>query len=276
MPAETFTILWDALPMALFAALVAIGATLAIEHWGGTLGGLLGTIPSTIVPASLGLFAQSPGVDAYAEAMDLVPVGMFLNVLFLYVWRVVPPRLPRCSMTSALSLMTIISLMFWFLGALVLVFLGEFLSQHFSVFYYGLVVTGMMLLLGIWGCRHNPASPKGHRKVGLFTLLVRGCLAASAIALSILIAAKGGSFWAGVVSVFPAIFLTTMVSLWFSQGRTVSAGAIGPMMLGANSISVYALLAHFTLPAFGLVLGAMLAWLSSIVLISLPAWLWLR
>ena len=42
----------------IFAALVAIGATVAIERLGGRLGGILGSIPTTIVPASLGFFLQ--------------------------------------------------------------------------------------------------------------------------------------------------------------------------------------------------------------------------
>ena len=40
----------------IFAALVAIGATVAIERLGGRIGGVLGSIPTTIVPASLGFF----------------------------------------------------------------------------------------------------------------------------------------------------------------------------------------------------------------------------
>tara|TARA_B100000676_G_scaffold305932_1_gene361118 strand:+ start:193 stop:1032 length:840 start_codon:yes stop_codon:yes gene_type:complete len=273
---ENMQIWLQALPMAAFAGAVAIGATMAIERWGGTIGGLLGTIPSTIIPASLGLYMQSPSIEAYAQAMDLVPAGMLLNVLFLFAWRIVPPRLPFASLSLALSAMTLISLSFWLFGALILVRVGEWWLGHYSTFFYGLMVTFVMLALGIWSCVRNPPSPKGQRKVGLLTLLARGLLAAGAIALTIYIGAQGDSFVAGVVSVFPAIFLTTMASLWVSQGRAVPAGAIGPMMLGANSISVYALIAHFTLPALGLATGALLAWLASIILISVPAWLWLR
>ena len=42
---------------AFFAGLVATGVTLAIERWGGLLGGVLGTVPSTIVPAAAGMQA---------------------------------------------------------------------------------------------------------------------------------------------------------------------------------------------------------------------------
>ena len=40
----------------IFAALVAVAATVAIERLGGRLGGVIGSIPTTIVPASLGFF----------------------------------------------------------------------------------------------------------------------------------------------------------------------------------------------------------------------------
>ena len=39
---------------ATFAGVVATLVTIAIEKFGGTLGGVLGTIPTTIVPASYG------------------------------------------------------------------------------------------------------------------------------------------------------------------------------------------------------------------------------
>ena len=43
---------------------VAILVTLAIERFGGRLGGILGTIPTTIVPASWGLwFGGQMGTD---------------------------------------------------------------------------------------------------------------------------------------------------------------------------------------------------------------------
>ena len=37
---------------AFFAGLVAILATVAIEKYGGVIGGIFGTVPTTIVPAA--------------------------------------------------------------------------------------------------------------------------------------------------------------------------------------------------------------------------------
>ena len=76
---------------------VAILVTLAIERFGGRLGGILGTIPTTIVPASWGLwFGGQMGTDgqkAFEMALFAAPAGMALNALFLGLWRILPQRL---------------------------------------------------------------------------------------------------------------------------------------------------------------------------------------
>ena len=74
------------------AALAAILVTLAIERLGGQLGGILGTLPLTVVPASLGLFHADPRADVFSTAMSAIPLGMLLNVAFLGVWRGWPIR----------------------------------------------------------------------------------------------------------------------------------------------------------------------------------------
>ena len=74
---------------------------------------------------------------------------------------------------------------------------------------------------------------------------------------------------------FPAIYLTTMCSLWIAHGESVGAGAIGPMMLGGASVSTYAWFAAWWLPAFGPIAGTLAAWIVSVSLITVPSWLWL-
>ena len=77
---------------ALFAGLVATCVTLAIERWGGLVGGVLGTVPSTIVPAAAGMYLAGNEVEMI-ESMAIVPLGMLVNGLFLSVWVVLPSRL---------------------------------------------------------------------------------------------------------------------------------------------------------------------------------------
>jgi hypothetical protein len=107
-------------------------------------------------------------------------------------------------------------------------------------------------------------------------LVGRGVLAAAAIGLAVALATVAGPVIAGIISIFPAIFLTTMVGLWISQGEAVPVGAVGPMMLGSTSVSAFALLAATLMPLVGPGPGAVLAWLGSVLLVTLPAWLFLE
>ena len=100
-------------------------------------------------------------------------------------------------------------------------------------------------------------------------------LAAAAIGISVWMAGLGVVLLAGIASVFPAIFLTTMVSVWISQGEAVQAGAIGPLMLGSASVSLYAIACAFSIPALGIWVGVSAAWLLAVGSISIPAWVWL-
>jgi len=261
---------------ALLAALVAVGVTVAIEQLGGKLGGLIGTLPTTIVPASLGLWAGEPG--PFADAMSAVPPGMLLNAGFLWLWRVVPQRLPApWSLAARLTAMTTISLVLWSIAATGLTLgLGGWRALGWPTLIVGGAGLAAILIAGLAATATPRPAPKGRRRVGLSTLLMRGLLAGLAIGASVAIARSGYGVAAGVASVFPAIFVTTMVSLWISQGEAVPAGAVGPMMLGSSSVAAYALLAAACFPLLGPLLGTATAWCLAVALATLPAWSWLR
>ena len=262
---------------ALFAGLVAVGVTMAIERWGGVVGGVIGTLPSTIVPASLGIWVASADTESFTAAVAAAPAAMLLNALFLYLWRVLPPRLPGGRLALQLALMTSVALSLWGLGAVGTVWGVEVWrrgSGDMRLLGWGLTFVTILVGLGVtW--RAHPA-PSGRRSVGPVTLLARGLLAAAAIGTSVWLASRGGAIAAGVASCFPAIFLTTMASLWISQGHAVPAGAVGPMMLGSSSVSVYALLATWSFTALGPGLGIGVTWVGSALFCALPAVGWLR
>ena len=92
---------------AIFAGFVAVLVTVAIEKWGGIIGGVLGTLPTTIVPAAMGMYVEA-GADDLGTSMSLIPFWMLLNALFVASW-VVYPRLKR---SVTLIEMTLVSLSF--------------------------------------------------------------------------------------------------------------------------------------------------------------------
>ena len=257
---------------AILAGSVAIAVTVAIEKLGGVIGGILGTIPTTIVPAAAFMWMAEPNPDAFDPAMGMVPVGMLLNAIFLWLWRVVPPRIPTWTFGKRLTVITTINLSVWFAGAAISVTL--FSEQASMTVGLGALFIGV--LLGLWiSLDHKPA-PRGKNRVGALTLACRGIAAATAIGLAVWLSQLGSPLLAGMASVFPAIFLTSMVALWIAQGEDVPSGAVGPMMLGAMSVSFYALLATFTLPEYGVLIGSTITWVTSIGFVSVPAALWLR
>ena len=257
---------------AVMAGFVAIAVTIAIEKFGGLIGGILGTIPTTIVPAAAFIWLADSNDTAFQPAMGMVPIGMLLNAIFLWLWRTVPPRIPEWTFGKRLTAITCINLGVWFAGAALSVSL--FSEQASMTVGFGALLIG--LVLGLWiTLEHHPA-PRGENRVGMMTFAMRGIAAATAIGTAVWLSQVGSPLLAGMASVFPAIFLTSMVALWIAQGEDVPSGAVGPMMLGAMSVSFYALLATHTLPEYGVIVGSIITWFASISAISIPSALWLR
>lgn len=262
---------------AFFAGAAAIGVTLGIERWGGVVGGFIGTLPSTIVPASIGIALQSASPDDLRAALFATPLGMLVNALFLWLWRAVPPRLPAWGLGRLLPVMTTIALLAWAGGAAAVVWVLEGARDAgMSMVPVGIAAMATGVVIGVAACLVDMPAPVGSRRVGPLVLLARGVMAAVAIGISVWLAHVGGALAAGMAAVFPAIFLTTMVSLWLAQGQAVPAGAVGPMMLGSAAVSVYSMVAAFTLPALGLTAGATVAWIVAVLGATLPAFTWLR
>ena len=256
---------------ALFAGIVATLVTIAIEKFGGRTGGVLATIPTTIVPAALGMYSIS-GEAEFAQSMSIVPLGMMVNAIFLLVWIHAPQRV-------GLSLVgtTILSLIVWtMIGSLGLFVSSELQASGVDALTYAISGLGLLMLLGIWTTWTSRPAPRGSRSVRPMVLLLRGSAAALAIGIAVWFSSLSYPFISGLVSTFPAIFLTSMIALWLAQGQDVPQGAAGPMMLGGASVGVYAVVAIVLFPMLGPVFGSIVTWLISIIAWTIPAYLYLQ
>ncbi len=256
---------------AVFAGLVAIAVTVAIERWGGVIGGILGTLPTTIIPAAIGMYLAG-GQDALLTSLSLVPFWMVLNSLFVGSW-VLYPQLRQ---DVRLLEMATVSLVTWAFLAILLSFCLDFAIEQYSRLLIGLIGMFVLLALGIWMTWTPAEAPKGSRSVSSGVLLSRGIGAAIAIGVAVYLSGLGMPLIAGLASVFPAIFLTSMVGLWISQGPEVPTGAAGPMMLGGSSVGAYALVATWALHEHGIWFGSLISWTVAVLSTSLPAFLWLK
>ena len=133
----------------IFAGMMAIFVTVAIEKWGGVKGGILGTLPTTIVPAAVGIYAVDP--FSFSKAMLVVPFGMLLNGATLCIWVILPPYLPK---TGKLWITLTSSVLFWLVaGILVIQFEPNYISAFISMF--------ILISLSVIVCYSLKEAPRG-------------------------------------------------------------------------------------------------------------------
>lgn len=259
----------------LVAAAVAIGASLAVERFGGRVGGVVGSMPTAVVPAAIGLHADLD-TTSFQTSMAMVPVGMLVNTAFLWTWRVLPPRLGHHPVPTLLAIQVSASLTVWAgLAAAAVAASRGLQTAGVAPLLVGTTALIAHLIIGVLACL-GAAPPRGARQVVPFSVIAaRGVLAGVAIGVALALGHVGSSFVAGMASVFPAIFLTTLVSLWISQGSAVPLGAVGPMMLGSTSVGSFALGAALLMPRLGAAGGVVTAWVAAVLLVTVPSVRWL-
>jgi hypothetical protein len=261
----------------LFAGVVAILATVVVERFGGVSGGVLSSIPTTIVPAAIGIWSRSATVDDFRRSMAFVPVGILLNAGYLVLWRVVPARIGRHTRSHLLAWTVVATLGAWFAAAATIMTVHDAVQPTVgSAIVAGCIAFATGIALGIAANRTPHPAPKGTHRVPPAVLAVRGVAAALVIGGAILLSRSGLPVASGIASVFPVIFTTIMVATWLSQGAHVPTGAVGPMALGTLSVSAYALLATLLFPLMPIWIAATVCWIVAISAVSVPAFLYLR
>jgi len=140
--------------------------------------------------------------------------------------------------------MLLISLTVWFGLSIALIFGLEELSNSTENItkWIGIGCFILHILLGLFITFLTPTqAPPGSNKVKVWQLILRGLLASIAIFTAIMLTLVD-DIAAGIATTFPAIFCTTMVSLWISQDSSVPVGAVGPLFVGSTSVSLFVLL----------------------------------
>jgi hypothetical protein len=276
----------QALGSGAFAGLVATLVTVLIEKCGGLVGGVLGSSPSTILPASVSFFfsaaAFAKGDPAVLSArlritMFTIPMAMFCNAILLLSWRYLPRLVPQSlTFASKVATITALSVLCWLIPACLVWALTSFWApDDGSIVVAGSATFAVLVLLGIAFSFHLPHSPPGTKPVTWKVLIARGVGAGISITSAVLLS-KASPALAGLISAFPAIFLTTMLSVYLAQGEGTTIGAVSPMVLGSSAVSVYAVVFGLTAPIIGPWAAMALSYGSAILGGSIPSSIWLR
>tara|TARA_B100001996_G_C18618915_1_gene576869 strand:- start:358 stop:1209 length:852 start_codon:yes stop_codon:yes gene_type:complete len=262
---------------AIMAGVVATTVTVLIEKYGGVVGGILGTIPTTIIPAAIGMGSEG-GNDSLIISLSIVPAGMLINAIFLSTWAILPNKLPSKWSSNRKLIFTIMSsLIIWTCSGIIAIYAVDIaIENNFSAYQIAIIGFLMVGFLGAIMCWNLRPAPKGENLVSKIVLISRGLVAATAIGIAVIISGLGMPLIAGLASVFPAIFLTSMIALWIAQGPSVPLGAAGPMMMGGASVAAYSIIAMWSMIEYGLFIGSVIAWFGSIVLWSVPSFVYVN
>ncbi|KAG2387898.1 hypothetical protein C9374_000748 [Naegleria lovaniensis] len=180
-----------------------------------------------------------------------------------------------------MCLVIFLSLLVWFVLASVFVIITRTVTLSDEVL-IGLGCSFYVLLLIIsipfnWTITipKNPIPPK---KAAWWMILSRGIFAFIIIAISVILSGLKLTIISGLLTAFPAIFLTAMVTLWLTQGEQASVRAASAMMLGSTSIPVFAISACVALLYMNMFVAIAVAYVASVAFGSVPAYafLWWR
>lgn len=222
-------------------------ATLIADKYGTKLGGIIIGLPSTLLVSLFFIgWTQSPGVAV--EATTIVPIIGAVNALFLVAYI----ALVRVNFWIALSG----SALFWVLCSFSL------LVFKFSNFYLSLMIYVIVVFISYFiiekGIRVKSKSAREiTHNVG--TLLFRGLLSGTIIALAVAMGKIGGPLLGGMFAMFPAMFLSTVLITYFSQGPLFSSAVMKVALFSAVSVVLYGVLVRSTYIPLGLGWGTLVS-----------------
>ena len=99
-------------------------------------------------------------------------------------------------------------------------------------------------------------------------ILLRGLLAGVVIAVAVSFSSVG-SVLSGIFTVFPVVFLSTMVISVREHGAEFASGMAKSMIIGSCSIVGYASAAHILYPLHGIIWGTIESFLVSLFIAAI-------
>ena len=238
----------DAFFTAACSAGATIFATVAIERCGGSLGGILASSPTVIVPVAVGIAANSPVLLDFITTLWLIPMALLVNLVLLVMWRELPDVRPFVSIHSVyrkLAALLFVSIAAWALTSFgLLILLADLYRHHIHVRLIGLGSIVTLFSLAVALCHRRPLPSPGasmrKQRPGALSILLRGLCGAGVAYVAVILADDTPPI-AAFATAFPAVFLTTVMSLWIAHGEDVPIGAVGPMALGSVSVAVFSI-----------------------------------
>ncbi len=247
---ESF-ILQTVLPF-IISAFVVIIITVIAEKYGTKVGGILGTLPSTIIIAFIFISINRDVFFASRSAV-VVPAEMAINLFFLVIISTLIYR--------SLSFALIVSLLIWGILSTALYF-ANIENILISIVLYAVTLVLCFTYL------EKIKKIESHKKVKVHyttkKIILRGILAGSVIATAVFLSNIDETL-SGIFSIFPAIFLSTVIITYLEHGPIFTSGFAKSMIFGSQTVMSYVIAVHFLYPKCGLIYGTIYSFFLSLV-----------
>ncbi len=240
----------------LFSAIIVIIITVVAEKYGTKVGGILGTLPSTIVVAFV-FIAINQDVFFASQSAAVVPAELGINLLFLFCFALFAKRSPLLAFIISFGVWGLSSYLL-FVGNLTNIFVSWILYLSIFAIAFGLLEYKIKI----------PSIPKAVVHYTPQKILLRGILAGIIIAIAVMLS-NINAVLSGIFSVFPAILSSTMFIFVREQGPQFAAGMAKSMMFGISSVAVYATVIHFLFPSIGVAFGSAVAYVCAFIVTML-------
>ncbi|MBN1542665.1 DUF3147 family protein [candidate division KSB1 bacterium] len=247
---------WHVFLSFLIAGIWIGGATLVAERLGSKIGGLAANLPSNIV-VSFAFLAITQNAEFTARAAQAVPLGMLIDTVFILIFVVLVPR----GMATALA------------GSLLTWFVLVQIAGHSGIPGWPVVVfTYFLGMILIFFFMHRVlrihTAPSRRKPFSLIQLVLRMIFSGSVVAFTVVAARLFGAQWAGLVSTFPAVLLSTLVILTQSQGKDFARSTGKVLAVSSSNIIIYAATAAWTFPRLGWIAGTAIAYFAALVWVA--------
>jgi hypothetical protein len=217
-------------------------------HFGSKTGGFIGGLPSTALLSFFFIgFTQSPEVAS--AATTVFPIAMGISGLFLVVFAWLANR------GFMLALLT--AMVIWFiLSVVVLIIRPEGFVLNLVV-YAVVMVFAFFLLEKRLRVRSVPQEKAGFSGKHL---VARSMFGGVVIMMTVVIAKSGGAVLGGIFTAFPAMYISTLTTVYKVNGIGFSKAMTKPLMVtGVITLAVYAIALRYSYLSTGLYIGTLIS-----------------
>lgn len=244
------TLLLIRLILAFAVGSIWVAAVTIITERKGATWGVLGGFPSTAAFALL-FIAINESATAAVEATIVLPVVFSVSNACLLLYA----HSARKGFTFGFG----ISLIAWLGFSAFVVILG---LNDYAVSLVAAAMISTLTLLAFLKIK----LPRFEGQTKLYSkkeILIRGSIAGTIVALTVLLSEIGGPIIGGIAASFPAVYVSTLIIMTHSKGAEFSRSITRSLAVsGIFTVIPYSVAVHFLYPSLGIWLGTLLAYLA--------------